>query len=123
MTYSTDLREKVLQFVEKCGSITEGARLFGISKPTIYNWLKLKEKEGSLAAKRPKRPWRKIIPSVLMVLLEKHPDWTLKEYGEYFGMTQPSVSNAFARLKITRKKRLCATKNGTKKSVHYFWSR
>ncbi|MCC5831728.1 MAG: helix-turn-helix domain-containing protein, partial [Chlamydiales bacterium] len=47
----------ILQFVEKCGSITEAARVFGISKPTIYNWLKLKEKEGSLAAKRPKRPW------------------------------------------------------------------
>ncbi len=62
MTYSTDLRKKVLQFVEKCGSITEGARVFGISKPTSYNWLKLQEKEGSLAAKRPKRPWRKIIP-------------------------------------------------------------
>ncbi|MCC5832937.1 MAG: hypothetical protein JJU12_07855, partial [Chlamydiales bacterium] len=29
MTYSTDLREKVLQFVEKCGSITEAARVFG----------------------------------------------------------------------------------------------
>ena len=104
MTYSTDLRKKVLQFIEECGSITEAARVFGISKPTIYNWLKLNKKEGSVAPKRPRRPWRKIIPSVLMDLLEKHPDWTLKQYGEYFGMTQPSMSNAFARLKITQKK-------------------
>lgn len=123
MTYSTDLREKVLQFIEKGGSIVEGARLFGVSKPTIYSWIKLKEHQGSLEAKIPKRPWRKLDPEALMVLLKEHPSWTMKEYGEHFGMSQPSISNAFARLRITRKKRLYGTKREMKRGVRYFWSR
>ena len=123
MSYSTDLREKIVAFLEAGLSIAEAARIFGVSRPTIYNWVRKKKDLGSLKDKPPARPWRKLDPQALMLLVEKHPDWTLEEYGKHFGIKPSSMFNAFRRLKITRKKRLCDTKKGMKRSVQHFWSR
>lgn len=123
MSYSIDLRKKVIEFVEAGGSIIEGARIFGISRRTIYNWIRKKQDVGSLKDKPPKRPWKKLDPQALMTLLDTHPDLTLKEYGRHFGMKASSMFNAFKQLKITRKKRLSAIGKGMKKNVEYFWSK
>ncbi|HEL2219675.1 TPA: helix-turn-helix domain-containing protein, partial [Streptococcus suis] len=47
MAYSLDFRKKVLAYCEKTGSITEASVIFDISRNTIYQWLKLKEKTGA----------------------------------------------------------------------------
>ena len=39
MRYSIDLRKRVLDFVEACGSPTEAARRFSVSRTIIYKWL------------------------------------------------------------------------------------
>ncbi|MVX58940.1 helix-turn-helix domain-containing protein, partial [Streptococcus danieliae] len=44
MAYSVDFREKVLAYCENIGSISEAATVFQISRNTIYQWIKLKEK-------------------------------------------------------------------------------
>ncbi|HEM4689683.1 TPA: helix-turn-helix domain-containing protein, partial [Streptococcus suis] len=46
MAYSLDFRKKVLAYCEKTGRITEASVIFDISRNTIYQWLKLKEKTG-----------------------------------------------------------------------------
>ena len=48
MADSLDFRKKVLAYCDKTGSITEAAAVFQISRNTIYQWLKLKEKTGKL---------------------------------------------------------------------------
>ena len=123
MSYSTDLREKIIAFVEAGISIAEVARIFGVSRPTIYQWVRKKKDLGSLKDKPPKRPWKKLDPQALLILVEQHPDLTLEEYGKHFDIKPSSMYNAFKRLKITRKKRLCDTKKGMKRSVQHFWSR
>ena len=57
MGYSTDLREKGIEFVELRGSAAEAAAIFRISERTIYHWLKKKRTTGPVKAKRPLRPW------------------------------------------------------------------
>ncbi|WP_153986049.1 IS630 transposase-related protein, partial [Streptococcus suis] len=44
MAYSLDFRKKVLAYCEKTGRITEASAIFQVSRNTIYQWLKLKEK-------------------------------------------------------------------------------
>ena len=39
MPYSLDLRQKVINFVEDSGIITEKAHIFGIGRASIYRWL------------------------------------------------------------------------------------
>ena len=108
MSYSIDLREKVLKYVEKGGSISEAARLFDVSRPAIYQWIK-KKKTGSLRDNPPKRPWRKINPEEVIAFVEKHSDLTLAGYAKHFGIKSSSMFNVFKKLKITRKKRLFIT--------------
>ena len=39
MPYSLDLRQKVTNFVENGGTITEADHIFGIGRASIYRWL------------------------------------------------------------------------------------
>lgn len=122
MSYSIDLRKKVVRFIENGGSIIQAARIFDVSRPTIYRWLE-KKNLGSLKDSIPKRPWRKIDPQKLTEIVEKHSDWTLLEYANHFGVKASSILKAFKRLKITRKKRPYNIKKEMKINATYFWSK
>ena len=39
MTYSKDLRKRVVAFVESGGSRAEAARLFEVSRWCVYDWI------------------------------------------------------------------------------------
>ena len=39
MSYSLDFKQKVINFVENGGTITEVAHVFGIVRASIYRWL------------------------------------------------------------------------------------
>jgi transposase len=121
MSYSIDLRKKIIEFLEKGKSIADASRIFGISRPTIYKWLKKKVIEGNLSDKKPKRKWKKIDPTLLVVFIKEHPDFTLVEYAKHFKVSPVAICRTLKKLKITRKKRLIFIKNEMKPSVHYFW--
>ena len=38
MTYSIDLRQRVVDYVERGGSKASAVRVFNVSRGTIYNW-------------------------------------------------------------------------------------
>ena len=50
---SVDLRERVLLAVDSGEKIAPVARRFGVTRPTIYSWLALREETGSLQRDRP----------------------------------------------------------------------
>ncbi|MDE1816799.1 MAG: hypothetical protein KGI11_09620, partial [Thaumarchaeota archaeon] len=70
----------------------------------------------------PKRGWKKVDPEVLLKRVNNHPDLKQADHATHFGVSEASISKAFQRLGITRKKRPPSTKNGVKKNDHYFWS-
>ena len=43
MAYSTDLRKRVLGFIETGGKKAEAARRFSVNRSTIYRWLAAKD--------------------------------------------------------------------------------
>jgi len=123
MSYSIDLRERVIRFIEEGGSKVDAAHIFGVCRVTIYSWLTKKEKTGTVKDAPPKRGWKKINPQVLIAYINQHPDLTLADYAKHFGASIPSVCLAFKRLKITRKKRPPFTGSEMKKNAQYFWSK
>jgi putative transposase len=122
MAYSLDFREHVIKFIEDGGRKSKASELFSLSRPIINKWLKLKESKGSLKDNAPKRPWKKLDPEALLAYVEAHPDEKQVDYAAIFGVSKTGISEAFRRLKITRKKRPHAIKSGMKTSVKYFWT-
>jgi putative transposase len=121
-SYSLDLRECVLNYLSSSGNVTQASEIFEVGRTSIYRWLKKARLKGRPLDDPPKRPWKKINPEKLKALVYEHPDYRLKDFASHFGCRLTSIRQAFKILKITRKKRLCGIKKGTKTSVVYFWS-
>lgn len=49
--YSLDLRQRVIEAIDKGMSQIEAANLFNVNRRTIYSWLQLRLKTNSLAPK------------------------------------------------------------------------
>lgn len=121
MSYSVDLREKVLEYIAKQGGMKEASVIFGISQRTLYNWSQ-KLKQGSLEDAVPSRPWKKIDPELLLKEVESNSGFLLKDFALKFKVRGASMFAAFKRLKITSKKRAFYIKNVMRREERYFWS-
>jgi putative transposase len=122
MIYSLDLRARVIGYIENGGRVGDAVKMFNVSYQSIWRWRALKEETNSLKPKPPQRKFRKIDPEVLRQRVRENPDYKLSDHAKFFGVREQSICEAFKRLKITRKKRLPATKSEMKKREHYFWS-
>jgi putative transposase len=101
MTYQTPHRIAVLSFIKNGGSKVEAARIFQVSRDTIYRWTKLDD----IAPKpRPKTYHRKINKADLRRHVDEHPDLFLRERAAVFGVAIRSMSSALSKLKIHKKK-------------------
>lgn len=120
--YSIDLRARVIGYIENGGRVGDAVKTFNVSYQSIWRWRALKKETKSLKPKPLQRRFRKIDPDVLRQRVRDNPDYKLSDHAKFFGVREQSISEAFKRLKITRKKRLHGTKNETKKSERYFWS-
>lgn len=117
MSYSVDMRERVIQFIKEGGTKTEAAQLFKLSRQTIYNWTHKLESRGTLEDPPPRREWKKIDPEKLKALIKENPDATQKELAQHFNVHQTAIMYALSRLKITRKKRPLSIAKGMKTLV------
>jgi putative transposase len=122
MSYSIDLRERVITFIEQGGSKVDASVIFGVSRPTIYSWIRKKAATGSVKDAPLKRGWKKINPEKLKAYVKEHPDLTLADYAKRFGASIPSVCIALKKLKITHKKKRLSIEKGMRKGVQNFWS-
>lgn len=116
MAYSTDLRRRALDYIEKGGSKEEASQIFGITIRTLFNWIKRK-KENCLAPKERKaRTSHKIDNEKLKEFLKEHPDAYLREISQFLGAAISTVFYACKRLNINLKKRSHSTKKEMKKN-------
>ena len=74
MTYSVDLRQKVVAYIENGGKITAASKIFNVGKTSIYRWLNSPSLEPQKITTRS----RKIDKSALRKDVEENPDITLK---------------------------------------------
>lgn len=111
--YSTDLRKRVLQYIEETKDKMKASEIFKVGIATIYRWVARKAQTGNLDPS-PKKPYKKKIDDQrLIAYVEQHPDHFLSEIAIHFGTTAQAIFYALKRLKITRKKRLLSIKKGT----------
>ena len=82
MTYSLDLRERVVYFVQNGGSKADAARIFCINHNTVYAWCRA----PSLEPKKHGPRQRKLDKTKLYENVQAHPDALLRERAAYFGV-------------------------------------
>ena len=100
MSYSVDLRERVVAFVEAGGAKAEAARRFSVSEGSVHNWLK----RENLAPIKVKRRHRKLDWKALEQHIQEEPDMRLRDRAKHFGVHRSAIWYAQKQMKITRKK-------------------
>ena len=104
MSYSLDLKKRVLAFIEEGHSKVEASKLFHVSKRAIFLWIKERKEQGELKLKlRDRKPY-KIDDEKLIEYIRKNPDHYLKEIAASFCVSISAVFYALRRLKISYKK-------------------
>ena len=102
MSYSSDLRKCVLDFISKGGSKAAASRRFGISRAIIYKWLKAQD---PLASKKPgPRGPRCLDYQAVKKHVVDFPDATHNERAAHFGVSRHGIWYALKKLNITEKK-------------------
>ena len=73
MTYSIDLRQRVVDYVERGGSKVAAARVFNVSRGTIYNWF---DRESLIPTKVIRRnrklDWKRLREDVLIPIIKNN---------------------------------------------------
>ena len=109
MSYSSDFRKCVLDFVSTGGSKAEASRRFGISRTSIYKWLNAQD---PFASEKPgPRGPRCLDYQALGQHVADFPDATQNERAAHFGVSRQSIWYGLKKLNITRKKKRQPTKN------------
>lgn len=119
MSYSKDLRDKVLSHIDLGATLEEASKHFSVGLASIKRWRRNKRETGSVMGPgRPTGPY-KICEDQLKRYIDENPDAFLDEIASNFNVTPPAILFALRRLKITRKKSLHSTKKGVKKGEKY----
>lgn len=101
MSYSQDLRERVVGFIGEGGSKTEAAKRFSVSRAVIYIWLK---SESQSPQKTGPKGHRKLDSKKLKQLIEETPDAYLDELAAELNVSAFTIAYGLKRLGISRKK-------------------
>lgn len=111
------LRERAVKYCDRSGKATrkEVCKIFCISHNTLNDWLNL-DKAGSLAPKKANGNNRKLDEKKLKKMVEENEDILQSEAEKALGVHQTSISRAFERLGITRKKNYSIHRKGRKKA-------
>jgi transposase len=120
--YSEDLREKIVEALERGMGKSQAARTFSVSLSSVKRYAKLAQEGRSLAPKnrpgsKPKLDERS--SKLLQADLEEHPFLTLQERCEYLRavasveVSRSTVCRAIKRMDSTRKKGVDRLQNAT----------
>jgi transposase len=101
--YSTDLRERVVHFVQTGGTRAQAAQRFQIGERTVYRYLAM-QYQGSLEPKKSWGSWKKLDPQKLKNYIHAHADATLREMHQVFGVSPNTIWVRLNQLGITLKK-------------------
>ena len=99
MTYSLDLRQRAVAFMESGGSQVEASRLFGVTTRTLYNWIHRDNLKPAAHGERQ----RKLDKTALRAHVRDYPDALLKERAAHFGVDPAAVCRMLKKMGIVKK--------------------
>jgi transposase len=99
MSYSIDLRKRVIDYVNQGGRKSEAARIYKVSRRTVYYWLG--RSDLTPTARGPCD--RKLKKQELAAHVEAYPDAILRERAVYFGVSKNAIWAALQQLAISKK--------------------
>jgi len=99
MSYSVDLRKRVVKFVSEGGSQTEASQVYGVSRKTIYHWLHRATLSPTPKAIRDSKINKAKLASHVMT----YPDVLLRERAGEFGVTPSGMWRAMRKLGMRKK--------------------
>ena len=102
MTYSLDLRERVVRYVNNGGAKAAASRKFEVSIWCVNDWCK----RNNLSPKKRKRKPYKLDWGELRRHVQQYPDQLIHERASYFGVSYFAVWYALKQMKITHKKNI-----------------
>jgi transposase len=100
MTYSVDLRKRVVEFASSRGSKAEASRRYQISLWCVNNWCR----RDDLTPTPQKGRKRKLNWEELSRHIQEYPDALLRERAQYFGVHISAIGYAKSRMGLSRKK-------------------
>lgn len=121
MSYSRDLKVRVVESIAGGMSWSEAIDVFKVSRNSIGRWRREYGKHGDFLEKvRKTHKHRKIDPLLLQEEIEKTPDATLAELAKRFNTWPSCIDYRLRKLKITRKKNdpVSRALRGKKAAVH-----
>ena len=116
MSYSRDLKVRVVESIAGGMSWSEAIDVFKVSRNSIGRWRREYGKHGDFLEKVCKtHKHRKIDPLLLQEEIEKTPDATLAELAKRFNTWPSCIDYRLRKLKITRKKKRPCIKSAARK--------
>ena len=100
MTYSIDLRKRVVEFVQGGGFKAEASRRYKVSLWCVNDWCKPED----LTPQAQKGRKRKLDWEALSGHIQEYPDTLLRERAQHFGVHNNAIWYANRQMKLTRKK-------------------
>ena len=104
MSYNTDFRKRVLDYMDEGHTYAEAYEAFRIFPTVIIGWKELLKETGSLEPRGYEHKPKKINDKKLMKILEKKPDIYLREMAVKFDCSVSAIHKHLKKYNITYKK-------------------
>lgn len=105
MTYSLDLRKKVIAYVEAGNSIISASKIFSIGERTVRRWITLKQETDDIIPRARGGGYpAKIDLAQLKEYVDSNPNETLTEIGEKFFVSHAAIWLALRKIGYVYKK-------------------
>ncbi len=116
-TYSNDLRQRVIDYLDRGSSYEEASKLFKISISSIGRWYRKYKTEGNYNAKIRGGSKKKIDLNGLEEYVRSNKDMTLKEAAKNLGVSIFTISYWLRKLGYSYKKKTFPTWKQTKQNA------
>lgn len=99
MSYSLDLRERAVKYVQDGGRQSDASHLFGVTTRTLYNWLHRDNLSPTIVKSRK----CKLSKTALAAHIRDYPDALLRVRAKHFEVTPSGIWRSLHKMNIVKK--------------------
>ena len=93
MSYSVDLRERVIFYIQSGNNRANASKVFNVGISTVRNWIQLYQETGSLSPRPHGGGFQsKVDADEFQDYIDNHPNKTLHEIGDHFNISHEGAA-------------------------------